>query len=119
MDAFSRLCHAGPLDDRTPLDPDRVMTPALQDITAALERQRGHPLAAHLMIHLAEAATPGSSADVSADVGYAGETRGFGAAGCLLVGGCCQQLERNGGMEAHTAIVSGGRTHKLCCVGCW
>ena len=53
------------------------MAPALQDITTALTRQPGHPLATHVMIHMTEGATPGGSDSVPAKLGYAGEDCGY------------------------------------------
>lgn len=49
----------GPLDRRRPVKASTVVTPALADIAEALRRYPGHPMAAHLMIHLTEAGTPG------------------------------------------------------------
>lgn len=50
---------AGPLGKRTPVKADVVVKPAMDDITEALRRSPGHPLASHLMIHLTEGGTPG------------------------------------------------------------
>ncbi|KAF8058948.1 hypothetical protein HT031_005516 [Scenedesmus sp. PABB004] len=62
---------AGPLGRRRPLHPDSVELPALRDIAAALAARPGHPLAAHLLIHLTEGGTPGSARDVPALPGFA------------------------------------------------
>lgn len=62
----------GPLDKRIPVEPERVVGPAFANITAAQARSPSHPLAAHLLIHLAEAGTPGSSKYLPKQPGYAG-----------------------------------------------
>jgi len=67
---------SGPLQRRVPVKPNTVVFPALADIAEALRRQPGHPMAAHLTIHLTEAATPG--VHTPAEPGYAGEGGGRG-----------------------------------------
>lgn len=64
--------HSGPLTLRTPVEAESVVLPALRDINTTLERRPGHPMATHLLIHLAEAATPGST---PAAFGFAGASR--------------------------------------------
>eukprot|EP00878_Enallax_costatus_P010043 GHUV01010482.1.p1 GENE.GHUV01010482.1~~GHUV01010482.1.p1 ORF type:complete len:611 (+),score=181.63 GHUV01010482.1:1052-2884(+) len=61
----------GPLEKRVPVQPDRVVGPAFVNITAAQARSPGHPLASHLLIHLTEAGTPGSSKYVPRQPGFA------------------------------------------------
>jgi hypothetical protein len=62
--------HTGPLGRRTPIKGRDVVIPALQDIGEAFKRQVGHPMAAHLLIHLTEAGTPGPG---PVKPGFAGE----------------------------------------------
>jgi hypothetical protein len=63
---------SGPTTDRAPYLAETVVTPSLADIGLSLQRQPGHPLASHLLIHLTEAAVPGSVKDKPVAAGYAG-----------------------------------------------
>eukprot|EP00775_Hariotina_reticulata_P014077 gene14077-14197_t len=61
----------GPITERKPYMASTVVTPSLADIGLSLQRQPGHPLASHLLIHLTEASVPGSIADKPVAAGYA------------------------------------------------
>jgi hypothetical protein len=77
------LTHTGPLRKRVSVKAATVVQPALRDLAEASRRApEGHPMAAHLMIHLTESASPGSSADVPLQPGYAGEAGGASGVVC-------------------------------------
>eukprot|EP00879_Flechtneria_rotunda_P002107 GHRR01002288.1.p1 GENE.GHRR01002288.1~~GHRR01002288.1.p1 ORF type:complete len:734 (+),score=249.35 GHRR01002288.1:60-2261(+) len=93
---------SGPWNRRTPVNADTVLNPSLRLINTALERQPNHPLAAHILIHLTEAGTPGSRDYVPEVPGYA--VLGERGADILADGPAFPDMGHLTHMSSHTYI---------------
>ncbi|WIA39815.1 hypothetical protein OEZ86_005868 [Tetradesmus obliquus] len=95
----------GPLGRRTPVKPDTVVLPALDDIASSLQRQQRHPMAAHLLIHLTEGGTPGPASPQTLQPGFA--ALGEPGADVLAEGPAYPQMGHLTHMPSHSYLRTG------------